>query len=163
MPDKLRLALVSNEVYFSEFVQSCAKILVGHGFETSVLSESVGDKLEGLSVSAAHVGVGAEDLALRGIEITPETLSIETMRDVVFGAGHFLGHEQTLSIMQSEYTYPLVGDRNSPDDWVDAGAKNVKERAHEYVTRTLAAHHPDHDPDSARAAIKEAFPLALDR
>lgn len=107
--------------------------------------------------------LGAINRTVRGIEITPETLSIETMRDVVFGAGHFLGHPQTLSMMQSEYTYPLVGDRNSPDDWVDAGAKNVKERAHEYVTRTLAAHHPDHVPEAARAAIKEAFPLALDR
>ncbi|RZV44307.1 MAG: hypothetical protein EX269_11925 [Acidimicrobiales bacterium] len=101
--------------------------------------------------------LGAINRTVRGIEITPETLSTQAMRDVVFGAGHFLGHEQTLSMMQSEYTYPLVGDRNSPDDWVDAGAKNVKDRAHEYVLRTLATHVPDHVPAENVAQIRAAF------
>jgi len=101
--------------------------------------------------------LGAINRTVRGIEITPETLSTQAMRDVVFGAGHFLGHEQTLSMMQSEYTYPLVGDRNSPDDWVDAGAKNVKDTAHEYVLRTLVTHVPDHVPAENVAQIRAAF------
>lgn len=101
--------------------------------------------------------LGAINRTVRGIEITPYSLSTEAMRDVVFGAGHFLGHEQTLSMMQSEYTYPLVGDRNSPDDWVDAGAKNVKEVAHEYVTRTLKGHWPNHVPAENDAKIRAAF------
>jgi trimethylamine--corrinoid protein Co-methyltransferase len=101
--------------------------------------------------------LGAINRTVRGIEITPDTLSTEAMREVVFGAGHFLGHPQTLRMMQSEYTYPLVGDRNSPDDWVDAGAKNVKERAHEYVTRTLATHVPDHVSAEADAKIRAMF------
>lgn len=102
--------------------------------------------------------LGAINRTVRGIEITPDTLSVEAMRDVVFGAGHFLGHSQTLNMMQSEYTYPLVGDRNSPDDWVDAGAKNVKQVAHEHVTRTLASHVPNHLSAEAEAQIRQAFP-----
>jgi trimethylamine--corrinoid protein Co-methyltransferase len=102
--------------------------------------------------------LGSINRTVRGIEITPDTLSTEAMREVVFGAGHFLGHEQTLSMMQSEYTYPLVGDRNSPDDWVDAGAKNVKETAHEYVKRTLATHVPNHVSAEADAKIRAMFP-----
>ncbi|MFW2382111.1 MAG: trimethylamine methyltransferase family protein [Acidimicrobiales bacterium] len=101
--------------------------------------------------------LGAINRTVRGIEITPDSLSTEAMRDVVYGAGHFLGHEQTLSIMQSEYTYPLVGDRNSPDDWVDAGARNVKDVAHDYVTRTLESHWPDHVPAENDAKIRAAF------
>ena len=46
--------------------------------------------------------------------------------DVVAGTGHFLGHEQTLDLMQKDYLYPSVGDRQSPDDWVDAGATSVE-------------------------------------
>jgi len=105
--------------------------------------------------------LGAINRTVRGIEITTETLSIETMREVVFGAGHFLGHAQTLSMMQSEYIYPMVGDRNSPDDWVDAGAKPVHDVAHEYVERTLATHVPSHVSAEAEAQIREAFPIAL--
>lgn len=105
--------------------------------------------------------LGAINRTVRGIEITPETLSTEAMREVVFGAGHFLGHPQTLSMMQSEYTYPMVGDRNSPDDWVDAGAKPVHDVAHEYVERTLATHVPSHVPAEAEARIREAFPIVL--
>ncbi|MBT8239856.1 MAG: trimethylamine methyltransferase family protein [Acidimicrobiia bacterium] len=101
--------------------------------------------------------LGAINRTVRGIDITPDSLSTEAMRDVVYGAGHFLGHEQTLSIMQSEYTYPMVGDRNSPDDWVDAGGKDVREVAHDYVTRTLERHWPDHVSASNDAKIRAAF------
>ena len=49
--------------------------------------------------------------------------------------------------MQTEYIYPVIGDRDTPDNWIDAGAKDAREVAHEYVVETLARHHPDHiDP-----------------
>ena len=37
------------------------------------------------------------------------------MREVCLeGPGHYLGHPQTLSVMQTEYVYPAVADRTSP-------------------------------------------------
>lgn len=100
---------------------------------------------------------------VRGIEVTPESLSLDVIREVVDGPGHYLGHAQTLSLMQSEYIYPEVGNRLNPDDWIDAGARSVDEVAHERVTRTLADHHPTHlDPDRD-AAIRERFDIRLDR
>ena len=53
----------------------------------------------------------------RGIEVTEETLSFETIRDVVRGPGHYLGHSQTLSLMESEYIYPGISDRRSYGEW----------------------------------------------
>jgi trimethylamine--corrinoid protein Co-methyltransferase len=50
---------------------------------------------------------------LRGIEVTDETLSFETIREVVHNPGHFLGHPQTLSLMESEFLYPGVSDRRT--------------------------------------------------
>ena len=37
------------------------------------------------------------------------------------GPGHYLGSEQTLSLMQTEYIYPAVGNRMSPKEWNEAG------------------------------------------
>jgi trimethylamine--corrinoid protein Co-methyltransferase len=105
--------------------------------------------------------LGAISRTVRGIEITPETMSVEAIREVIFGPGHFLGQPQTLAIMQSEYVYPQVGDRLSQDDWVDAGGLIARDRAHDYVVRTLETHYPDHVSTENDAAIRAAFPIAL--
>ncbi len=105
--------------------------------------------------------LGSVNRTIRGIEINEETLSRQTIEEVVRGEGHFLGHPQTLSMMQTEYIYPEVGDRQSTDDWLDAGGLSVEERAHEYVTKTLATHFPDHVPADRVAAIRGAFPIQL--
>jgi len=105
--------------------------------------------------------LGAINRTVRGIEITPETLSTEVIKEVIDGAGHFLGHEQTLSMMQSEYTYPTIGDRLSPDDWMDAGATSAQDRAHRWVTDVLATYEPTHLPSEVDAQIRAAFPIQL--
>ena len=105
--------------------------------------------------------LGSVNRTIRGIEINTETLSSATITDVVHGAGHYLGHDQTLSMMLTEYIYPEVGDRLSPDDWIDAGSRSVEKVAHDYVTRTLAEHFPEHVPADRVAAIREAFPIKL--
>ena len=52
----------------------------------------------------------------RGIEVNEETLSFDTIRDVCLGGeGHYLGSDQTLRVMQSEYIYPDFSDRSSPN------------------------------------------------
>jgi trimethylamine--corrinoid protein Co-methyltransferase len=107
--------------------------------------------------------LGAIMRTVRGIEVTPESLSLDVIREVVNGAGHFLGHPQTLARMQSEYTYPDVGNRLSPENWIDAGARSVEEVAHERVTEILATHHPDHVDPARDAAIRERFGIRLVR
>jgi trimethylamine--corrinoid protein Co-methyltransferase len=105
--------------------------------------------------------LGAVNRTVRGIEINPDTLSVEVIRDVVHGAGHFLGQDQTLSIMQSEYVYPDIGDRLSPDDWFDAGATSADERARDHVKRVLSAHFPSHVSPEIDAVIRERFDIYL--
>jgi len=106
--------------------------------------------------------LGAINRTIRGIEVNADTLSTAVIREVIGGAGHFLGSDQTLALMQSEYIYPRVGDRVSPDDWVDAGSTSSADRAHDYVVRTLADHHPTHISPKVDEAVRRRFDIHLD-
>ena len=59
---------------------------------------------------------------VRGVEVSEESLSLKVFRDVCLdGPGHYLGHAQTLSLMQTEYVYPDLSDRSSPKEWEELG------------------------------------------
>ena len=67
---------------------------------------------------------------VRGIDVTPDSTSIEAMREVCLGGpGHYLGSDQTLALMQTEYVYPMVGNRMSPKEWAEAGKPQLLDRA----------------------------------
>ena len=80
----------------------------------------------------------------------------------MIGPGHFLGHAQTLDVMQTEYFYPLVGDRQSPDDWKDAGSLDVRQRANKVVRKILEGSLPTHISPDSDSLIREMFPIHLD-
>ena len=108
--------------------------------------------------------LGAINRTVRGIEVTDESLSIDAMREVcVGGPQHFLGHRQTLSLMQRDYVYPVVGDRASPKEWFEQGSKVALERAREKVQSILREHHPNHVPASVDAQIRARFNVRLER
>jgi len=67
---------------------------------------------------------------VRGIEVTEDSVSLEVMRSVCLeGPGHYLGHNQTLSLMQTEYIYPELADRSSPKEWVELGKPDLLQKA----------------------------------
>jgi trimethylamine--corrinoid protein Co-methyltransferase len=64
--------------------------------------------------------IGQALRCVRGIEVTDETLALDQMAQVCMGGpGHYLGTNQTLSRMQSDFVYPKLGDRTSPKEWVE--------------------------------------------
>ncbi len=105
--------------------------------------------------------LGSINRTVRGIEVNEETLSARLIAEVIDGPGHFLGSPQTLELMQREYVYPEIGDRDTPDNWLDAGGKDARDRAHEHVKRVLAEHRPGHIPGDVDARIRAAFPIEL--
>jgi trimethylamine---corrinoid protein Co-methyltransferase len=108
--------------------------------------------------------IGATQRTIKGIEVNEERLSFETIRDVCLnGPGHFLGSDQTLQLMQTEYLYPEVGDRRSPNDWAERGSLDVLQRAAEKARDILARHYPAHIAESVDAAIRRDFPVRLPR
>ena len=99
---------------------------------------------------------------VRGIEVNEDTISLEVMRATCIGGpGHYLGADQTLSLMQSEYVYPACGDRTSPKEWVEIGrpdlvGKAIKRKNEILAQPSRALFAPDVD-----AAIRARFPIRL--
>jgi trimethylamine--corrinoid protein Co-methyltransferase len=105
--------------------------------------------------------LGAARRAIRGIEVSDETLSLEVIEDAVLGPGHYLGHPQTLKLMESEYVYPDLGDRRPPDEWEEAGAPTIRDRAREKARTILATHYPATIDPAADREIRARFPIRL--
>ena len=70
--------------------------------------------------------IGGALRCVRGIEVNEDTIGLDTMRAVCLGGpGHYLGQDQTLSLMQTEYIYPALGDRTSPKEWEEVGRPDL--------------------------------------
>ena len=120
--------------------------------------------------------IGATQRTLKAVRIDDESLSFDTIRNVCLeGPGHFLGSDQTLKLMQTEYVYPAVGDRRSPNEWTEMGGRDALDRAADKVREILAHHWPSHVPEAvddsvraaghvklARAAMRPAAPAAAE-
>ncbi|MGB1213421.1 MAG: trimethylamine methyltransferase family protein [Pikeienuella sp.] len=99
---------------------------------------------------------------VRGIEVTDDTLSLETMKEVCLGGpGHYLGSGQTLSLMQTEYIYPKLGDRTSPKEWLEIGRPDLVKKAIDEKRRILDTHFPRHINEAAEQIIRASHNIHL--
>ncbi len=104
---------------------------------------------------------GAIMRMVRGIEVTDETLSIDVIHDVCTGPNHFLGHAQTLQLMNSEYLYPKLMDRSSRDDWEASGEHDLREMAIEQAKDLLINHWPKIFSDELDNDLRKHFNILL--
>ncbi len=94
---------------------------------------------------------------VRGIDVTEDNTSIEAMKQVCLGGpGHYLGSDQTLALMQTEYIYPTLGNRMSPKEWVEAGRPLLLDRAIARKNELLAKAGSQIEPQLDEA-IRAAF------
>ncbi len=106
-----------------------------------MLGSLIGCSLESLVIDNEMLGHARQ--VIKGIEVTEESLSVDVIRDVCLGGpGHFLGHAQTLELMNSEYIYPVLGNRESPDAWHQAGRPDLRDKARERVREILTSSPP---------------------
>ncbi|MFQ5578898.1 MAG: trimethylamine methyltransferase family protein, partial [Anaerolineae bacterium] len=104
---------------------------------------------------------GAVMRMVRGIEVTDDTLSVGVIADVCRGEGHFLGTDQSLQLMRTEYYYPHTADRRRRADWEAAGGLDMRARAHARARTLLKTHRPDPIPPAVDAAIRQKFTILL--
>ncbi len=145
---------------------------------TTALAGLAGDNLiyEAAGMHGSLLGFCLESLILdndvlgqalrcvRGIEVNDDTLSIETMREVCTqGPSHYLGHGQTLSLMQSEYIYPVLGNRMSPKEWVEAEKPDIIKLAIAEKQRILGSYFPDHIAPALDRELRRDFAIHLPR
>jgi trimethylamine--corrinoid protein Co-methyltransferase len=108
--------------------------------------------------------LGSINRNVRGIEVNDETLSFDVIADVCTeGPGHYLGNGQTLSLMQSEYVYPLIANRMSPKEWLEAGKPDLVERATARKREILATYYPDYLPYEMDRGLRAAHDIRLPR
>jgi trimethylamine--corrinoid protein Co-methyltransferase len=129
----------------------------------NMIYEAVGmhASLLGFSIESMILGddmLGQALRCVRGIEVTDATVSIDAMKEVCLGGpGHYLGHGQTLAMMQSEYVYPRLGDRLSPKEWAEVGKPDLLANARKRKREILdAPKKPVIDP-AVDAAIRAKF------
>jgi len=99
---------------------------------------------------------------VRGIEVTDASLSVDVMRDVCqHGPGHYLGHGQTLDLMQKDYLYPDLANRYSPKEWVEKGKPDIVQLAIARKEKLLAEYFPTHISAETDAWVREKFDILL--
>lgn len=148
------------KAYTNTLAGHCGANLVyeSAGMQASLL----GTSLEGYVID--NDMLGAINRTVRGIEVNTDSVSVEVMRDVcINGPVHYLGHDQTMSLMKRDYVYPQIGDRLSPKDWAEQGSTDVLQRATEKVQEILRSHFPGHISEQVDAAIRAQLPIRLPR
>lgn len=107
--------------------------------------------------------LGALRRAVRGIEVTDDTLSYEVIKETMDGPQHFLHHPQTLKLMKTECYYPKLADRDTSEDWEKKGSLDIRQRGRKRAQKILSSHYPTYIEPAVDAKIRERFPIHLPR
>ncbi len=100
---------------------------------------------------------------VKGMEVTEESLSLDVIDEVCRGEGHYLGHSQTLAMMESEYHYPHTADRQTRADWENDGSPDMRDRARKRARALLAAAAANHISPEVDEQLRQAFNIRLPR
>ncbi|MFH1911329.1 MAG: trimethylamine methyltransferase family protein, partial [Pseudomonadota bacterium] len=101
--------------------------------------------------------IGMAMRAVRGIEVTDETIALDAYRRVGPG-GNFLADPHTISWMRREHYQPKLSDRQLRINWEKAGGPTVEEKAVATAKRLLADHKTLGLPGDLNDALRAEFP-----
>ena len=99
--------------------------------------------------------------SVKGIEVNSERLDLDIIEKVVRGEGHYLGEDQTLDLMKTEYVYPNLSDRKGLEDWQTEGSLTIWDRAKVRVKEILAEPCASHLPIDIEQRIRQKMPIKL--
>lgn len=134
----------------------CNFITQACGMQASLMAAS----LEAYLIDNDMLGTILKSLA--PVEVGPQTLALDNIRDVVAGDGHFLGQPDTLARMSSDFVYPRLADRRSPAQWAQAGSLDIRVVARQRTAQLLASHFPTHMGPEILAALRAEFDIRLE-
>jgi len=97
--------------------------------------------------------------ALRGIEVSTDTLGYDAIVQAITGDGHFLGSDHTYQAMTRDYHYPTLADREQPNTWAENGALTAFDRAKVRVDDILRDHKPNYLTPAQDAKIRASFEI----
>ena len=131
--------------------------MISHACGT--LASMLGSSLESFIIDNDMLGGVLR--SIHGVEVNHETISADTIRDVVKGDGHYLGHAQTLERMESDYVYPQIADRQTPESWAGDGSLDMLQRARLKAIGILSDHHPNYLDPAIDAQLRKRFNILL--
>ncbi len=124
-----------------------------------MMGSLMGCSFESMVIDNEAIGMIAR--TLRGIEVSDDTLSLDVINACAIDPGHFLGNEQTLEFMESEYVYPALMDRSPTGQWEEEGKTTLFERSRAAAVQTLSTHYPNYFGREADAKIRAGFPIQI--
>ncbi len=131
--------------------------MISHACGT--LASMLGSSLESYVIDNDMLGGVLR--SVHGVEVNRETMAANAIRDVVTSEGHYLGHVQTLERMESDYVYPQVADRQTPDEWELDGSLDILERARAKVREILSIPRPAYLTPDIDATLRRQFNILL--
>jgi trimethylamine---corrinoid protein Co-methyltransferase len=106
--------------------------------------------------------IGQALRCVRGIEVDDDALSLDVIRAAcIDGPGHYLGSDQTLARMQTDYVYPAIADRSSPKEWEELQKPDLIEQATTRKKQILSQRSPARFDAATDAAIRARFNIHL--
>ncbi len=129
----------------------------------NIVLHSAGWLEAGLVCSLEKFILDVEGLAmmhhfLAGLDISEETLALDSIAEVGPG-GHHFGTGHTMARYQDAFYMPIIGDRQNYEAWQENGALDAAQRAHGLAKQLLATYErPPLDP-----AITEALQSYVSR
>ena len=85
---------------------------------------------------------GMVSRALRGVEISDETLALDVI-EAVGPEGQYLDQRHTLEHLKKEHYLPTIISRERRERWERAGSRDLREIAREEANRILKEHQPE--------------------
>jgi trimethylamine--corrinoid protein Co-methyltransferase len=101
--------------------------------------------------------IGMAMRAVRGIQVTPETIGAEVIQTVGPG-GNFLTEEHTTRYLRSEFFFPRLSDREPRENWEAEGASNTRQRVRQRAQELLDTHQPLPLPEEIVKRIHAEIP-----
>ncbi|MEJ6398747.1 trimethylamine methyltransferase family protein [Yoonia sp. 208BN28-4] len=146
--------------------QMCSNVMAGlSGLNMVYEAAGMHASLLGFCLESLVLGddlLGQAMRCVRGIEVNDDTIGLETMRDTCIGGpGHYLGSDQTLGLMETEYVYPVVSDRTSPKEWDEKGKPDLLTEATARKDAILAGPSAAAFDPQLDAAIRARFKIHL--
>lgn len=105
--------------------------------------------------------LGAIIQASQKPQINTDTLALDDIRAVVLGEGHFLGLPATLARMKSDFTYPVVANRTSIEEWQASGSTSIDQRARIKAAEILAETPNVHIPADIDQQLRDSYDICL--
>ena len=146
--------------------QMCSNVMAGlSGLNMVYEAAGMHASLLGFCLESLILGddlLGQAIRCVRGIEVTDDTLALETMRATCLGGpGHYLGSDQTLNLMQTEYVYPATADRYSPKEWLEKGSPDLLKNATSRKVKILSERAAARFDPVVDKALRERFVIHL--